>query len=259
MWNGICDGVAGSYEWSRVRQPPPAGPKQAEAAGENEDPAPVGVTENGSDQRRGYDRSYGRPGVDDAHGGCAFFCGEPFRDRTSCGREAPAFTYTQQESACGQHRETGSQGVAGTGERPEQHNHRKSAMSSQEVHQLSASCVHQRVREKKRGLESRELSVGQRNVLTDRLDRDRQSLSIEIADRDGSTDQDGDSPAQIVPPFDASSDSDECALYAKMVNVYSVCPFPLQSLDPELSRRPRESKAARGPGMFKEGLERNQL
>src|ERR1022692_445133 len=88
--------------------------------------------------------------------------------------------------------------MTGTGERPEKHNHRKTATRSQYVDQLTAARIHQRVREQERGLQGGELTVAERNVATDCFDRDRQRLSIEIADCDRSADEDGDSPPQTV-------------------------------------------------------------
>src|SRR5580700_9392185 len=87
--------------------------------------------------------------------------------------------------------------MTGTGQRPEQHDHRKTAMGSEDVHQLATPRIHQRVGEQKCGLESGELPVRQRDVSADSLDCDRQRLSIKIADCDCRTHQDGDSPPQI--------------------------------------------------------------
>ena len=194
--NRAGGGTTGTCRWRRIRQSPPRNPEQTQRARENEDPAPVRVSENSRDQRRGRDCSDCGAGIDDAHRGGALFCRKPFRNRAGRGRKPAAFAHTQQESACGQHRKTGGQSVAGTGQRPEQHDHRKPAMRSQKVHQFAAARIHQRIGEQERRLERRKLSVGQRDVFADRLDRDWQSLPIKVADCDRSTDQDGDAPPQ---------------------------------------------------------------
>src|SRR6478672_741809 len=57
---------------------------------------------------------------------------------------------------------------------------------------LPPACVHQRVCEQKRRLQVRELLVGERDIASNRMDRYRQSLPVQITDRNRSTHENSD-------------------------------------------------------------------
>ena len=223
----------------RKGEPPPRNPGDPQAAGENEDPPPTGVTENQGNERRGGNRSDGSSSVDDAHCRRAFFRRKPFRNRAGSGGKATALAHAEQESAREQHCEACGQRVTRTSERPEQHDCHEPSMGSEKIHQLASACVHQGIREQKRGLKSRELPIRQGNVFADRLHGDRQSLAVKIADRDRCADQDGNSPSQnIFLRIPRSGSQIAMSLdYTRVVNVYSIWRFPLQSPDPGVPKR----------------------
>jgi len=84
--------------------------------------------------------------------------------------------------------------MACTRERPEQHNYGEGALRAEHVNQLASACVHQGIREKECRLQSGELRVAQWDVFAYRVHRDRQGLSIEVADRYSDADQDRELP-----------------------------------------------------------------
>jgi len=89
------------------------------------------------------------------------------------------------------------QTMAGARERPEHHDRGESPARAQNIHQLPAAGVHKRVGDEKRRLQTRELTIGERNVLPDGLDGNRQSLPVQIANRNRDTDKDSNPPAQL--------------------------------------------------------------
>ena len=93
------------------------------------------------------------------------FVGNHSATATGGGREASAFAHAEEKPAHGQHRESGSERVAGTGKRPEHHNHGKATPRSQKVHKFSAAGIHQGVGKQKRGLQRGELFIGERECL----------------------------------------------------------------------------------------------
>ena len=180
-----------------VVAPPPDRPDEAERAGEEEDPAPVGVTDS----------------ISAISGGA-----------TTMPTAVPAFMMPMavERSCTGNHSATtrvaagkpppspdAQQQPAGAPAWPTlvarpwlaQASDQKTMMTvkpaarAQHVHQLAAAGVHQRVGEQERRLQQRELLVGDRDVPLDGLDGHRQRLPVEIADGDRRADEDGDPPA----------------------------------------------------------------
>ena len=140
---------------------------------------------DGGDRRRRDDGADRRAGVDDAHRRRSFARGKPLGDDFGRGGEAAALARAEQEAAGGEHPEAGGQAVAGARERPEHHDDGEAAPRAEPIDERAAAGVHQRVGEQEHRAQRAELGVGERNVLLDGGDGDRQRLAIQIADRDG--------------------------------------------------------------------------
>ena len=72
----------------------------------------------------------------------------------------------------------------------------KSAPRAEPIDERAAARVHQRVGEQKDRRQRAELRVGERNVLLDRRDGDRQRLAIEVADRNRHAHDHRDAPTR---------------------------------------------------------------
>src|SRR4029078_5683545 len=110
-------------------------------------------------------------------------------------RKSTPFAHPQQKAAPRQHGEVESESVTGTGDRPEKHNQKEPTSCSERVGKPASSRIHQRVCEKERRLQVRELFVRERNVERDGFDRYRQGLPVQITDRNRSAYQNRNSPA----------------------------------------------------------------
>ena len=122
--------------------------------------------------------------VDDAHGRRALLHREPLRHRPRRGGESAAFADAEQEPAERERADARGQPMAGAGERPEHHDDGEAPARAQDVHQLAAAGVHERVGDQERRLQLRELLVRDGDVARDRLDGHGQRLAVEVADGD---------------------------------------------------------------------------
>ena len=74
------------------------------------------------------------------------------------------------------------------------------------IDQAPAAEIHEAVGQEECGVERRLELVGDRDVDADGADRPRERLSIEVADRDGGADEDGDGPAHSEAPTAAAGE-----------------------------------------------------
>ena len=83
--------------------------------------------------------------------------------------------------------------------------HEEPAPCAKAIDERAAAGVHQAVGGEEGDLQPREVGVAERNLLLDRCDRDRQRLSIEVADRNREAEDERNLPAQRsddVPPIE---------------------------------------------------------
>ena len=73
---------------------------------------------------------------------------------------------------------------AGAGNRPPQHDEQKAAPRAEGIYQFAAQCVHDRVSNQKGSLQVGKARIRNRDLALDSGDRERQRLTIEIADCD---------------------------------------------------------------------------
>jgi hypothetical protein len=86
--------------------------------------------------------------------------------------------------------------MTGASQGPEEHDDREPPARAQDVHQLAAARVHERVGDQERGLQLRELLVADGDVGGDGQDGHGQGLAVQVADGDGDRDEQRDPPAQ---------------------------------------------------------------
>src|ERR1017187_155135 len=80
---------------------------------------------------------------------------------------------------------------------PPKHDQHKAASRSQAVEQTSSDGVERCIREEKRGLQIRELLIGDWDIVLDGRDGHRQRLAVEIADGDRYRNEHDEVPAQL--------------------------------------------------------------
>jgi len=185
-----------------IQSPPTGSPEQPQRSGEKENPAPwretepVDVDQNQRDERRRDDRADGGAPVDDAHRGGAVADREPFRHRAGRRRKPATFADAEQQPAGRQRNHAAGQTMTGAGERPEDHDAKKSAAGPQFVQQHAAADIHQAVGDQKRGIEAGLDFIAERDVGLNRLNRPRQRLPVEVTDGNGGADQKCNRPTQ---------------------------------------------------------------
>ena len=116
--------------------------------------------------------------------------------RVAAGEAAP-FANAQQQPADDQHHHTVCQAVAGARQRPKHHDQGEAQARAHHVHQLSAAQVHEAIGDQESRVEGCHDLIGNRDVLLDRFNRYGQGLTVEVADRDGYADENGDLPAKF--------------------------------------------------------------
>ena len=112
-------------------------------------------------------------------------------------RETAAFADPEKQPARGERDDAAGEAVARAGERPENHDDEKPAPRAEDIQQPAAADIHEAVGEEKRGIEQRLDRIGNRDLAPNLADGDRQRLPVEIADRDGHADEEGDGPAEL--------------------------------------------------------------
>ena len=153
------------------------------------------IEDDRGDERRGDDSADAGAGIDEAHRGRAVFHGKPLGDDPRGGREAAAFADPEEQAARGEGDDAAGEAVARAGERPKNHDDEKPAPRAEDIQQPAAADIHEAVGEEKRGVEQRLDRIGNRDLALNLADGDGQRLPVEIADRDGGADEDGDGPA----------------------------------------------------------------
>src|SRR5262245_41143922 len=95
-------------------------------------------------------------------------------------------------------------------QRPENHDCEEASPRPEEIHQAATTGIHETIRDEKRRLEQRELLVRNRNIVLDGLDRDWESLAVQITNRDRDTDKKGNAPAQFHKAHKFRSPASNC-------------------------------------------------
>ena len=149
------------------------------------------------DERRRQHRANRRAAIDDAHRCCTISDRKPFRHRARGRWKTAAFADAEQQPARRQRDHAAGQTVARARQRPENHDAQKPAPRAQPVQQQAAADIHQAVSDQKRRIQSCLHFIAEGNVSLNRLDRPRQRLPVQIADRNRGTHEKRDEPAQI--------------------------------------------------------------